>query len=227
MAQKNANSLLKGKRIRFIHPHPDDSIADSQLYGHDADEALLTRGEKGRNPKHRVAEEQAAAAILGFKGVILYPGRDGYVKEDVDELARMIADDAIRDGVDVLASTLFTDHPDHIATTKITIEAARRMARVGRAVGVLLIRHGNEGEYTTEATQESVTRAFQAANQHRQWRMRPHIHEDWPVVGGTSIHPDDLAALQPYPLLRDASYTWLPPEHFLVEQAESLALAAR
>lgn len=229
MAHKNANTLLRDKRTRFVHAHPDDSISDSQLYGHNADEALITLGEKGGDPKVRLKEEEAAAKILGFKKVLTYPGRDGHVQEDIDTLVDMIAHDAIRDKVEVLATTLFTDHDDHIAVKELVLKAAQRMARVGNAVGVLLIHHSSDGEYTTEATQESITRAFQAGLQHQsQWDMRPGIHEDWAVRGGVSVPHDTLAVLEErYPLTRDASYAWLPPEYFLADQNESLALAAR
>lgn len=230
MAQKNANVLLQGKRIRFVHPHPDDSISDSQLYGHDADKALLTVGEEGRNPENRLAEEKAAAAILGFKDVRLYPGRDGHVTEDIDALAQMVAEDAVDDKVDVLVSTLFVDHPDHIAATQVTIEAAKRAAKIGHAVGVLLVHHDSGGEYTTEAAPGTMERAFAAARQHRsQWRFQDGIHEDWPIVpGGFSMHPDDLDSLQPYPLMRDASYTYYSPaEIMLANVAEAIQVSTR
>lgn len=227
MTKQQTAELVKGKRLRVITAHPDDSLWYTKLVAESeyADEALLTAGTRGKDVRieagvgsrvkdgWRLREEKAAARILGFRQVLLYEGLDGELKEYIDSLVPQVAQEAERDSIDIFAASTFTDHPDHLAATDIAIRAAQTAAQAGYPIGVLLIRPDLEGDYCSEATPQSMAQTFRAARKHEtQWRMAEGPHDDWPMVpGGLSMHPDDLASLELYPFLRDATYTWLSP----------------
>jgi len=234
MKEKFTQDILRGKNAWLVAAHPDDSLWHTSVIREAArvDERLLTAGEKGINPERRIDEEIAAAKILGIKEVVVYDGHDEELSGEIDQLASRLVEDVLSSGrpVDVLIGNLFSDHHtgDHLAAGEIVVEAARRLAKVGRAVGVLLLNPDNDGEYTSRVTPADMEKTFRAARKHRQWRMHDEMSEDSVITpAGYSMHREDYEALQRYPLTHDASYTWLPPKHFTDDQSESLALAAR
>ncbi len=225
MTRHNVIEKVAGRRIRLVTAHPDDSIWYTSLIAGSAyaDEALQTVGEAGK-PGNRLAEEKAAAAVLNLQQILVYPGRDGHLQDDVDAIIRPLAEDAIKDGIDVLVGNALIDHPDHQAAGMIAIKAARLAAGLGYPMDVLLLHHYDEGEHWAEATPDSTRRTFLAAKEHgSQWRSQNGTYQDWPAVPGDfSMHSEDLASLEPYPLRRNASYTHLSTEALIMPAAHEV-----
>ncbi len=135
------------KTILVILAHPDDpeffcgaTIARWTWLGHVVKYALLTRGERGGNGRRvdpeelmhtRAAEQKAAASVLGVDEIHYLDYPDGYLepslkaRKDVVRLIRQLRPDIV---VTCDPNNLFhrenrINHPDHLATGKIVLEA--------------------------------------------------------------------------------------------------------
>lgn len=216
MPRASTPNLLTSRRTRFVLSHPDDSALHAPLqasqYTSYVDLALLTRGEQGKQPKHinRVQQEKAAASVLGIQAIQLYNGRDGRVNRQVKRLARAIGRDAVHDDIQVLVSSVLSDHTDHLAAGEVAIRAGQYALRRGHDIAVLLLRDDYQGEYLAENTPETLQQAFRALRYHEgQFRMHDGVHADWPITaGGYSMHPDDLDELLRYPQLQGDNVTY-------------------
>jgi LmbE family N-acetylglucosaminyl deacetylase len=215
---KSTAEVLAGKSARTIAAHPDDSIwhrTKQALGAAWLDEALLSRGEKGKNGTivDRVAEEIAAANILGYCGVKFYGGSDKRLSEQTRIMADRIKAEAVHDRIDVFIVGLFFDHPDHVATVTATLMAAEEMATAGYAIDVLLRTDNDGGTHIAKATPESVAKTFEAMREHTQWGMSDTPHEGWILTPGDYyMDPSDWEELSLYGLTEDTAYIHITTE---------------
>jgi LmbE family N-acetylglucosaminyl deacetylase len=141
------------QKILVILAHPDDpeffcgaTLARWAAAGHNVDYCLITCGDKGTSVRElsseqlcgiRHVEQQAAAAVLGVKGVNFLDYPDGYLVPDLNlrrEITRVIR--KMRPDVLVTCDplTLYIgdnrlNHPDHRAAGQATLDAVYPAAR--------------------------------------------------------------------------------------------------
>jgi len=143
----NPDDWEKPQRILVILAHPDDpeffcgaTLARWASAGHEIRYCLLTCGDKGSSDpttskedlcSKRVVEQQAAAAVLGVKGVKFLGYPDGYVvpdlgmRKEVVRVIRQVCPDIV---VTSDPTTLFPggsriNHPDHRAAGQVVIDS--------------------------------------------------------------------------------------------------------
>ncbi|HLO02865.1 MAG TPA: bacillithiol biosynthesis deacetylase BshB1, partial [Symbiobacteriaceae bacterium] len=116
-----------------IGPHPDDvelgiggTLAKLSRAGKATLLCDLTRGEMGSNgtPEGRVAEGEAAAAILGARGRVNLHLPDRYLDQRDPAQLRAVVDLIRAERPDVVAVNWGVDrHPDHVAGCALVEEA--------------------------------------------------------------------------------------------------------
>ncbi|HSW98919.1 MAG TPA: PIG-L family deacetylase [Candidatus Saccharimonadales bacterium] len=229
---KTMHHVLAGETVGLITAHPDDhlihahSLEAARYAANGVHELIATQG-RGSTLNYRRAEgfdvrggqrsqeARAAAALLGIQSVRQLDARDGNLTTEsasvVPATARWLIEREIS-----LVLTLggLTDHPDHSATTGIAQAAARAATEyTGQPIRIFAVHANGAGKYHTEATPDSMARAYQAAALHgSQFLLSQTVRPDWPIVpGGFSAHPDTAAGLGQYPILFDASYSEYGP----------------
>jgi GT2 family glycosyltransferase/LmbE family N-acetylglucosaminyl deacetylase/uncharacterized coiled-coil protein SlyX len=125
-------SLLPGKRIAVLAPHPDDEVlgcggtlAALAHTGIPVQVAILTNGERWQDEEgSRCAESRCAAHILGYPEPHFWGLADGHLLA-VPDLARRIATWVASTGADtLLAPSLWEMHRDHRACAQAAAHAA-------------------------------------------------------------------------------------------------------
>jgi LmbE family N-acetylglucosaminyl deacetylase len=142
-----ASSPLSGRSFLFLHAHPDDEaiftgITMRRLSALGARVVLVTAtaGEEGGSADIRVAELQAACAVLGVAHLELLGRRDSgmpgtlanthpnaLMQAHVAPLARRLADLSVREGVEAIVhydTNGIYGHPDHVSVSRIGAAAA-------------------------------------------------------------------------------------------------------
>lgn len=134
---------LTEKRVLVLSPHPDDDIIGCggaiHIYhkmGAEITVAYITDGRKG-NPGYdeddlvRLRKEEAgkAAAVIGVDRLIFLDNRDSELvasPKTVKEISGILAD---LEPEAVFLPFLMDNHPDHMATNDIFVEASRAYGR--------------------------------------------------------------------------------------------------
>ncbi len=135
------------KKILIILAHPDDpefflggSISRWVRAGHEVRYALLTKGDKGAKDEAlsaeavariRIAEQEAAAQILGVTSVDFMDYEDGYLMPDLAMRKKIVR--CIReyqpeilvtcDPTNLFPSPQYINHPDHRYTGQVVLDA--------------------------------------------------------------------------------------------------------
>lgn len=139
------------RTILVVMAHPDDpeffcggSIAGWVRQGHSVVYGLLTRGDKGSDdpgvdPKalaeKRVAEQRAAAAVLGVEDVRFLDYRDGemsvsyQLKRDVVRMVRQVRPQRVVTCDPSLYYASFINHSDHRVAGEVALDAVWPGAR--------------------------------------------------------------------------------------------------
>jgi LmbE family N-acetylglucosaminyl deacetylase len=220
---KTMREVVAGKRVGLITAHPDDHLIHvhgvagaAELHEHietvgrnagvnhrEADGFSVARGD-------RRLEALRGAGRMGIGSVSQRNLTDGQLAAEIDRAVLPAARWLTRRRIDVLLTLGgLDDHTDHIATGLIgELAAARVLEKTGCEVRVFDIYADGTGSHTAEATPHGMEQAFLTASKHpSQFRSSPDTIDGWPIVpGGGTMHPDDLAALNQYPLLYDATY---------------------
>lgn len=240
----NINEVLSGN-VGSIDAHPDDSI--TKIHGIRAARRAGGRVfnlvyNKGRGStlnyradEHppfsvtngdRESENRAAAVVFGMAASEVWDATDGGLQLEIAALVpatvKWIEDNQI--------NTLLTiggldDHPDHLASGRIALQAAQQAYRDGWPVDVLELQMGTNGDVIIGATPDGMEQAFAAARQHGSQFQMGEVgeHPDWPIVpGGLAMHPDSFADLRRYPILRDSTYVYYPAGSLMVAQATGI-----
>lgn len=135
------------QRVLVVLAHPDDpefycggTVARWAAEGRRVTYCLLTRGERGGNDPSadphslaelRVAEQQAAARVLGVHEVLFLDYPDGYLvadlalRKDVVRVIRRARPDVLItcDPTNFFPSSTYINHPDHRAAGQAALDA--------------------------------------------------------------------------------------------------------
>ena len=131
---------LKEKNVLVLAPHPDDDIIGCggtlRIYrqaGTEVTVVYMTDGRKGSFGTYdeedlvllRKDEAKRAAGIIGIDRLIFLDGKDSELSSTVDALKKMsdILNDLKPDAV--FLPFLLDNHPDHMATNDIFVEASK------------------------------------------------------------------------------------------------------
>jgi LmbE family N-acetylglucosaminyl deacetylase len=130
---------LRERRILVLSPHPDDDIIGCggtiykyHLKGAEITSVYMTDGRKG-DPGYneeelvliRREEAKKASAIIGINSLLFFDNRDSELTansktiEELSQVVRKIKPDAI------FLPFLLDNHPDHIATNNIFVQAIK------------------------------------------------------------------------------------------------------
>jgi LmbE family N-acetylglucosaminyl deacetylase len=130
---------LRERRVLVLSPHPDDDIVGCggtlykyHLKGSEITSVYMTDGRKG-NPGYneedlvliRREEAKRASAIVGIDNLIFLNNRDSELTSNsktIEELSQVIRD--IKPDA-VFLPFLLDNHPDHIATNNIFVQATK------------------------------------------------------------------------------------------------------
>lgn len=130
---------LKERKVLVLSPHPDDDIIGCggtiykyHLKGAEITSVYMTDGRKG-DPKYneeelvstRREETKKASAIIGIDNLVFLDNRDSELASNsktIKEVSQIIKD--IKPEA-VFLPFLLDNHPDHMATSNIFIEAMR------------------------------------------------------------------------------------------------------
>lgn len=134
-------------RVLVVLAHPDDpefycggTVARWVSEGHEVTYCLLTKGDKGNDDvgtdpemlaQKRMAEQRAAAEVLGVKEVIFLDNPDGYLtpdlalRRDVVRVIRQVRPEIIVtcDPTNFFPSDRYINHSDHRAAGQATLDA--------------------------------------------------------------------------------------------------------
>ena len=135
MVPYDACSVVPGKAVLVLAPHPDDevfgcggAIAKHVESGHPVCVVILTDGALYADSDLRQRESVAAAQLLGYGMPEFWGFPDGELRYS-DELAQRLADRIAQCGADlVYAPSPWENHPDHRQTQLLATEAVRRSA---------------------------------------------------------------------------------------------------
>ncbi|MEW6568764.1 MAG: PIG-L deacetylase family protein [Chloroflexota bacterium] len=143
----SAQQTPASQRVLIVLAHPDDpefycggTVARWAAEGRQVFYCLLTRGEKGADDsdadaaslaERRVAEQQAAAGVLGVREVIFLDHPDGYLvpdvalRKDVVRVIRRVRPEIVVtcDPTNFFPSSTYINHPDHRAAGQATLDA--------------------------------------------------------------------------------------------------------
>ncbi len=135
------------QRVLVVLAHPDDpefycggTVARWTAEGRQVIYCLLTRGERGASDssadprllaQRRVAEQQAAARVLGVQEVLFLDYPDGYLvadlslRKDVVRGIRRVQPDILItcDPTNFFPSSTYINHPDHRAAGQAALDA--------------------------------------------------------------------------------------------------------
>lgn len=141
------------ERVLVVFSHPDDAefgaapaIAAISALGARIDYVVTTDGGKGTDDPHlspeqlaatRIAEQRAAADVLGVGEIVHLGYEDGYLvpsldlRRDITRQIRRFRPDVViaQHPVRRLGASPFMNHPDHIATGEATLAAVYPAAR--------------------------------------------------------------------------------------------------
>lgn len=153
-------------RVLVVLAHPDDpefycggTVARWASEGHEITYCLLTRGDKGDDDvrtdpeviaQKRMAEQRAAAEILGVKEVIFLDHPDGYLtpdltlRRDVVRVIRKVKPEIIVtcDPTNFFPGDRYINHSDHRAAGQATLDAVFPAAGSGMYFPELLQEEG-------------------------------------------------------------------------------------
>ena len=153
-------------RVLVVLAHPDDpefycggTVARWVSEGHEVTYCLLTRGDKGNDDvgtdpnmlaQKRMAEQRAAAEVLGVKEVIFLDHPDGYLtadltlRRDVVRVIRQVRPEIIVtcDPTNFFPSDRYINHSDHRAAGQATLDAVFPAAGSGLYFPELLQEEG-------------------------------------------------------------------------------------
>ncbi len=153
-------------RVLVVLAHPDDpefycggTVARWASEGHEITYCLLTRGDKGDDDvrtdpeviaQKRMAEQRAAAEILGVKEVIFLDHPDGYLtpdltlRRDVVRVIRKVRPEIIVtcDPTNFFPGDRYINHSDHRAAGQATLDAVFPAAGSGMYFPELLQEEG-------------------------------------------------------------------------------------
>lgn len=156
----------KHLRVLVVLAHPDDpefycggTVARWVAEGREVTYCLLTRGDKGDDEigtdpealaRKRVAEQRAAAKILGVDEVIFLDHPDGYLtpdlalRRDVVRIIRQVRPEIIItcDPTNFFPSDRYINHSDHRAAGQATLDAVFPAAGSGLYFPELLRKEG-------------------------------------------------------------------------------------
>lgn len=153
-------------RVLVVLAHPDDpefycggTVARWVSEGREVNYCLLTRGDKGNDDvgidpetlaQKRMAEQRAAAEVLGVKEVIFLDHPDGYLtpdlalRRDVVRVIRQVRPEIIVtcDPTNFFPSDRYINHSDHRAAGQATLDAVFPAAGSGLYFPELLQEEG-------------------------------------------------------------------------------------
>jgi LmbE family N-acetylglucosaminyl deacetylase len=145
--------VIDGKRVLVVLAHPDDpeffcggTVAKWSAAGCSICYCLLTKGDKGADDDVlstdeisviRVAEQRAAARVLGVDEVIFLDHPDGYLepnlelRRDIVRVIRTVRPDIVItcDPTNFFPSNRHINHADHRAAGEATLDAVYPAAR--------------------------------------------------------------------------------------------------
>lgn len=143
----SARQISTSQRVLVVLAHPDDpefycggTVARWTAEGRQVSYCLLTRGERGASDgsvdprslaERRVAEQRAAARVLGVHEVLFLDYPDGYLvadlalRKDVVRVIRRVRPDILItcDPTNFFPSSTYINHPDHRAAGQAALDA--------------------------------------------------------------------------------------------------------
>lgn len=226
-----AHKIITGK-LGLITAHPDDDLSFGSLleaaytFDIEAYELIYSLGTAStknfvqfKNPNFSVAngdrrdEGLKGAQRLGIKSVEFATGIDGLLEQQQEELAQETAEWAKARNIGTFATLGFIDHPDHIASHLIALQAAvlLRDSIPSQPVHLLTVHHNDEGNWWAYATASSIERTYNSALAHEsQIPLSENHRQGWPALPlGLTMPPPIYQELQIYPLNRHASFSFL------------------
>lgn len=240
LAQEGEDAVVEAAAVVA---HPDDEIILSNLLALAMQSGMrihgytLTPGEKttknfrayeGFDPRrgHRSEEAREGALGAGFATHDQLFGVDGNLEDHRSWMVGAVSELMIAHEVSLVFSISQMDEGDsfdHTSAGRIAQDAANQVAQSqGRHVGSLTVLPSSQGIWQAASSNESldIVRKVASAND-SQFRVGPAADRpaDWiPVSSGHSMHPEDWAELQKYPIGDIACHSYAQYGHLLVPQ---------